>query len=135
MPSVENSTTIAGLLEKGYKMIISTKDAWYLDHGVWSDTEYHKWSTVYNNRIPSPATGVYGGEACMWGEYVDDSAIDARIWPRAAALAERLWANPDSSHLAAQYRFFFHRERLVKMGIRAEAVTPEWCYLNEDQCL
>lgn len=40
------------LLNRGYKLIISTKDAWYLDHGFWGRTKYHTWRDVYNNRIP-----------------------------------------------------------------------------------
>lgn len=40
------------LLQRGYKLIMSTKDAWYLDHGFWGKTRYHSWRDAYNNRIP-----------------------------------------------------------------------------------
>lgn len=40
------------LLKKGYRLIISTKDAWYLDHGFWGTTKYHSWRDAYTNQIP-----------------------------------------------------------------------------------
>lgn len=50
---LESSSTIPNeLLNKGYKLIISTKDAWYLDHGFWGVTKYHSWRDAYQNRIP-----------------------------------------------------------------------------------
>ncbi|KAJ3661457.1 hypothetical protein Zmor_005852 [Zophobas morio] len=121
------------LLDLGYQIIASTKDTWYLDHGFWGNTVYHNWRVVYNNKIPT-ASGTLGGEVCMWGELVDDSSVESRVWPRAAAAAERLWSNPKTNADQAERRFYRHRERLVSRGINAEALTPRWCYQNEGEC-
>ena len=37
-----------------------------------------------------------GGEAAMWTEQVQGIAVESKLWPRVAALGERLWADPES---------------------------------------
>jgi hexosaminidase len=47
---------------------------------------------------------ILGGEACLWSEYVTPELVDARVWPRMAAIAERLWSRQDVTDVADMYR-------------------------------
>ncbi|XP_056632229.1 probable beta-hexosaminidase fdl isoform X2 [Diorhabda sublineata] len=141
------------LIADGYKVIISHVDAWYLDCGFgrWRETgdaacdPYRPWQTVYNHRpwqqLHLNKQLILGGEACLWSEQFDEGSLDARLWPRAAAFGERMWSDPqiDISTFSipedVYTRLNTHRDRLVKRGIRAEALWPEWCSQNPGMCL
>ncbi|MEQ2225498.1 hypothetical protein ILYODFUR_018119 [Ilyodon furcidens] len=71
---------------------------------------------------------VIGGEACLWGEYVDATNLTPRLWPRASAVAERLWSAKEVTDIGDAYsRLSVHRCRLVVRGIPAEPLSPSFC--------
>ena len=47
---------------------------------------------------PEDKYRIFGGEAAMWSELVTAETIDSRIWPRTAAIAERLWSPAASAN-------------------------------------
>lgn len=63
--------------------------SWYLDNLAVN------WTAVYANEpcrdVPdSLCVHVLGGHGEMWGETVDASNLEQTIWPRLAAIAEKL---------------------------------------------
>ena len=52
---------------------------------------------------PEDSQRILGGEACMWSEYVSPETIDSRIWPRMAAIAERLWSGQEVKDVSSMY--------------------------------
>jgi hexosaminidase len=52
---------------------------------------------------PEEKRRILGGEACMWTEWVTAENIDNRVWPRTAAIAERLWSPQEVQDLGSMY--------------------------------
>ncbi len=64
---------------------------------------------------------ILGGESCIWSEYVTPENADMKIWPRNAAIAERLWSPQDVTDVASMYRRLAAISRqLDLLGVRHE---------------
>ena len=75
----------------GYDGILA--NGYYLDLNLSTASHYLPDPLPAGSDLPEPdRRHVLGGEACMWSEMVTPETIDSRIWPRAAAVAERLWS-------------------------------------------
>jgi len=68
---------------------------------------------------------VMGGEAAMWAEFTTPEIIDSRIWPRTAAIAERLWSPQDLRDVESMYsRMYAVSDKLEAYGLRHQSITP-----------
>ncbi|KAG6456375.1 hypothetical protein O3G_MSEX009696 [Manduca sexta] len=129
------------ILRDGHQLIYSS--AWYLDHlksgGDWADfyqADPRQMVRRYDNDVK--VENIVGGEACMWGEVVNDFNIISRVWPRASAVAEKLWSAEINSVHEGFYdyrvpndvysRLEEHTCRMNRRGIHAQPPSgPGFC--------
>uniref|UniRef100_A0A4W6F1E1 Beta-hexosaminidase n=1 Tax=Lates calcarifer TaxID=8187 RepID=A0A4W6F1E1_LATCA len=112
----------------GYTTILSAP--WYLDLISYAQDwqKYYKVEPLNFNGTEEQKKLVIGGEACLWGEYVDATNLTPRLWPRASAVAERLWSAKDVTDINDAFnRLSMHRCRMVERGIPAEPLFSSYC--------
>jgi len=75
---------------------------------------------------PEEKARVLGGEATMWTDIVSDENLDNRVWPRTAAIAERLWSPADVRDVDSMYRRLdIVSQKLGYYGVRHRLITEE----------
>ena len=78
-------------------------------------------------------SSLIGLETTMWGEGVNRFDFEARVWAKAAAVAERMWSNQNVNDVAeAQVRLDRHICRLNLMGVHAGPIIPGFCSSDVD---
>jgi hexosaminidase len=111
--------SLAEIARSGYRGILS--NGYYLDHMM--PASYHYAIDPRGGEAAAldsiQAQRILGGEACMWAEFVTAENVDSRIWPRAAAVAERLWSPASVRDSSDMYRRLdILSPRLEWVGVR-----------------
>ena len=101
--SWRGTAALADAARKGYDGILS--NGYYIDLIQPASQHYVPDPLPADSTLTSEeAKHVLGGEATMWAEWVTPETIDSRIWPRTAAIAERLWSPRTTTDVEDMYR-------------------------------
>jgi hexosaminidase len=96
--------SLAQAAQEGYQGILSA--GYYLDLMQPASQHYAvdpmKGETA--NLTPEQKKRILGGEAAMWEELATPENLDAKLWPRLAAIAERLWSPESITDVPSMYR-------------------------------
>lgn len=122
--SWRGQASLAKAAKQGYRGILS--NGYYLDLGGSAARHYavDPMSGDAANLSAEEKQRILGGESCMWAEYVSPENVDSRIWPRNAAIAERLWSPQEVRDPASMYaRLNFVSARLEWLGLTHRTVS------------
>lgn len=117
--------SLADAAQQGYSGILSS--GYYLDL-IWPASRHYAVDPISDataNLTPEQQKFILGGEACMWAEYASPENIDSRIWPRMAAIAERLWSPQNVQDVNSMYaRLAVLSKELDELGLTQESSYP-----------
>jgi hexosaminidase len=101
--SWRGQASLADVARAGFRGVLSF--GYYLDHLQPASSHYvvDPLSGAARELSQDQKARILGGEACMWSEYVDPETIDSRVWPNAAAIAERLWSQASVTDVDSMY--------------------------------
>ncbi len=95
--------SLAKAAQQGYRGLLSY--GYYLDL-MWPAAKHYAidpMSGAAADLTPEQKKLILGGESAQWAEWVTPENVDSHIWPRNAAIAERLWSPPEVTDTASMY--------------------------------
>ncbi|KAJ3232234.1 hypothetical protein HDU81_003110 [Chytriomyces hyalinus] len=117
------------------------------EYVMYPNHTWHNWTTVYNydpraGLSKKAAATIQGGFASLWSETIKRHNLDRFIFPRACALAERLWSNIKKDD-TTEPRLNRFRQSLINeykiasadlnfLGKEKTVYRTEWCDSNLD---
>lgn len=102
-PGGLGATLDAGkVVQHGNQLIVSA--GYYLDVFMPAYIHYLADPVPAGMSLADADKGILGGEAAQWSELMDGNNEELRVWPRAAAVAERLWSPANVRDADDMYR-------------------------------
>ena len=111
--------SLAKAAEQGYRGLLSY--GYYLDL-MWPAERHYAadpMSGAAASLTPEQKKLILGGESAQWAEWVTPENIDSHIWPRNAAIAERLWSPQNVTDVNSMYA----RMHAVSLELEAIGLT------------
>jgi hexosaminidase len=108
--------SLAKAAQQGYRGLLSY--GYYLDL-MWPAARHYAvdpMSGAAADLTPEQKKLILGGESAQWAEWVTPENVDSHIWPRNAAIAERLWSSQDVTDSASMY------ERMRAVSLELESL-------------
>ncbi|HEY0760375.1 MAG TPA: family 20 glycosylhydrolase [Acidisarcina sp.] len=101
--SWRGAQSLADAARGGYRGLLSA--GYYIDLGLPAADHYapDPLGGDAARLTPEQQARILGGEATMWSEFTTPENIDSRIWPRTAAIAERLWSPQSVTDVQSMY--------------------------------
>ncbi len=119
-------SSLAEAARNGYRSVLSS--GYYIDLNQ-SAAEHYLVDPLGGSAAtltPEQKSRVLGGEATMWTDIVSAENMDNRIWPRTAAIAERLWSPEQMKDVDWMYqRLAIVSQKLGYYGLRHRLITDE----------
>ncbi len=101
--SWRGTKSLAEAARQGYPGILSA--GYYLDL-MQSSAQHYAVDPLQGDAAdlaPEEQARILGGEAAMWEELVTAETLDAKLWPRLAAIAERFWSPQPVTDVVSMY--------------------------------
>ena len=128
--SWRGQASLAAAAKQGYRGLLSY--GYYLDL-MWPASRHYAVDPMTMTTADAAATLtpeekklILGGESCQWAEWVTPENIDSHIWPRNAAIAERLWSPQEVKDAVSMYqRMMAVSYDLEGLGLTHNSVLTE----------
>ena len=126
-----DESLITKIANDNYSVIASPSKVWYLDHTDNTWQKMYAFDPAVNLTSSANIGYLLGGEAVMFGEHIDDTNLQSVVFPRAAAVGERLWSPQNVTDIDdALARLLDMRCRMVQRGFSAMPIEPGFCAVH-----